>query len=106
MMSAYVIAEPRLLLIKAYGPVFDIVRPAGFKVIYLGTLRAWSVDRFKRGTDRLADLVAVLEAARYTVRVTEHIEDVPAEVDETPVPRDPFEVKDGRQMVLFAGGGQ
>ena len=70
-LRAVVEADDDTIVIRAMN-AFDVLRPAGFRPVFIGAgMGGWCMSRHRRGVDRLADVVAALEAARYRVRVME-----------------------------------
>lgn len=63
--TAWVISEPQRVLVKGYN-VATLLREAGMRPVYLGTVKAWALD-----AHRLPDVVAWLEYRNVTVTVTE-----------------------------------
>jgi len=61
--------------IRISGPaaVFEVLRPAGMRPVFIHGAEGsgWTLDRYKRGADRLPDVVAALEAAGHSVRLVE-----------------------------------
>lgn len=63
-----VYADPKLITVRGSAVVPLTLRPHGFRPVYIGASRGgWTVDRFKRGVDRLPDLLAALQAAGHRV---------------------------------------
>lgn len=63
-----VYADPKLIVVRGSRVVFDTLQPHGYRPVYIGAgLGGWTLDRFKRGVDRLPDTLAILAAAGHRV---------------------------------------
>lgn len=67
---AVVLADPGVVTVKGRG-VFEALRAARFRPIFVGTVGGFCLDRRRRGVDRLPDILAALEHAGFRVEVAE-----------------------------------